>query len=76
MEEQWILDRAYRYGFGAGRDYAPGDRAGLLLRRLAWRLAARGTALLPPSPRRLRTRYHDRWLAGVMASRPSAAPMG
>ena len=72
MEERWILDRAYRYGVGEGRHYAGTMSAGLLLRLVAYRVAARGSALLPPSPRRLRIRYRDRWLAGVAAGRPAA----
>ena len=72
MEEGWILERAFRYGVGEGRHYARSLSAGLLLRLLVYRLAARGFALLPPSPRRLRIRYRDRWLAGVMAGRPVA----
>ncbi|MDB5371536.1 MAG: hypothetical protein JWP04_178 [Belnapia sp.] len=72
MEERWILDRAYRYGVGEGRHYASGMSPKMLLRLVAYRLAARGLALLPPSPRRLRIRYRDRWLAGVLAGRPVA----
>ena len=72
MEEAWILDRAYRYGVGEGRHYAGAMSAGLLLRLVAYRVAALGSALLPPSPRRLRIRYRDRWLAGVAAGRPAA----
>jgi glycosyltransferase involved in cell wall biosynthesis len=76
MEERWILDRAYRYGVGEGRHYSGSMSAGLLLRLVAYRVAAFGSALLPPSPRRLRIRYRDRWLAGVAAGRPAthAAP--
>lgn len=75
MEERWILERAYRYGIGEGRHYArAGALAGLLARRIAWHVAARGAALLPPCPHRLRIRYRDRWLAGVAAGRPRAVP--
>ena len=74
MEEAWILDRAYRYGVGEGRHYAGSPSARLLLRRIAYRLAAGGSALLPPSPHRLRIRYRDRWLAGVAAGLPASPP--
>ncbi|MDN3565823.1 glycosyltransferase [Paeniroseomonas aquatica] len=70
MEERWILDRAFRYGVGEGRNYAKSLSLGLLVRLVAYRLAARGLAFLPPSPRRLRIRYRDRWLAGVASGRP------
>ncbi|MBL6455005.1 glycosyltransferase family 2 protein [Belnapia sp. T6] len=72
MEERWILNRAFRYGVGEGRHYAGRRSVGLLVRRLVYGIAARGSALLPPSPRRLRIRYRDRWLAGVAAGRPAA----
>lgn len=85
MQERWILERAYRYGIGEGRNHAGALSAGrpllaglpapLLLRVVAYRLAAYGMALLPPSPRRLRIRYRDRWLAGIVAGRrTSPAP--
>jgi glycosyltransferase involved in cell wall biosynthesis len=82
MEERWILERAYRYGIGEGRNHAgtlsrgpqlAGLPAPLLLRLIAYRLAAKGLAALPASPRRLRIRYRDRWLAGVAAGRRAAA---
>jgi hypothetical protein len=86
MQESWVLERAYRYGIGEGRNHAStlfagrpvlgGLPAPLLARVVAYRLAARGMGLLPPSARRLRIRYRDRWLAGVLAGRraPTTAP--
>jgi glycosyltransferase involved in cell wall biosynthesis len=86
MQERWILERAYRYGIGEGRNHAGALSAGrpvlaglpapLLLRVIAYRIAAHGMGLLPPSARRLRIRYRDRWLAGLVAGRraPAAPP--
>lgn len=89
MQEEWILARAYRYGVGEGANHAPGQVAGrvaigglpaaLLLRVAAYRMAAVLAGPLPPSARRLRILYRDRYLAGVMAgrrgpARPQAAP--
>ena len=86
MQESWILERGYRYGIGEGRNHASALFAGrpllaglpgpLLARILAYRIAAHGMGLLPPSAERLRIRYRDRWLAGVLAGRraPLSAP--
>lgn len=86
MQESWILERAFRYGVGEGRNHAgalsagrplvAGLPAGLLARIVAYRIAAQCMGLLPPSARRLRIRYRDRWLAGVVAGRrtPAASP--
>jgi glycosyltransferase involved in cell wall biosynthesis len=76
MEEGWILDRAYRYGVGEGRHYAGAPSARQVLRRVVYRVAARGMAVLPPSARRLRIRYRDRWLAGVADGVAAAPPPG
>jgi glucosyl-dolichyl phosphate glucuronosyltransferase len=76
MEEGWILDRAYRYGVGEGRHYAGAPSARQVLRRVVYRVAARGMAVLPPSARRLRIRYRDRWLAGVADGVAAAPPAG
>jgi len=79
VEEPWILARAYRYGLGEGRNHAgalasgrpvlAGLPAPLLARLVAYRLAARACGLLPPSPRRLRIRYRERWLTGLADGR-------
>jgi glucosyl-dolichyl phosphate glucuronosyltransferase len=86
MQESWILERAYRYGIGDGRNHADAILAGrpifgglpapLLARIIAYRIAAQGMRLLPLSARRLRIRYRDRWLAGVVAGRraPTSPP--
>ncbi|MCB4820152.1 glycosyltransferase [Roseicella aerolata] len=87
IEERWILERAFRYGIGEGRNHAGALSAGrplltglpapLLSRILAYRVAAWGARLMPPSPGRLRIRYRERWLAGVAAGRrasPAATP--
>ncbi len=75
LGEDWILQRAYRYGIGEGRHYA-GTRSGpfgearhrpplrLRARALAYGLAAGLTRLTPPSALRLRIRYRARSLAG------------
>ncbi len=76
MEEGWILDRAFRYGVGEGRNYAGGGTPKDILRRVVYRVAAQGMRLMPPSPRRLRIRYRDRWLAGVAAGRPAQQEQG
>jgi glucosyl-dolichyl phosphate glucuronosyltransferase len=83
MQESWILERAYRYGVGDGRNHAGDLFAGrpilgglpapLLARIVAYRIAAQGMGLLPLSARRLRIRYRDRWLAGVVAGRRAPA---
>jgi glucosyl-dolichyl phosphate glucuronosyltransferase len=79
VQERWILDRAYRYGAGEGSKHALtqwggrltiiGLPAALLLRLAAYRMAASLAGLLAPSPRRLRIRYRDRYLAGILAGR-------
>lgn len=69
MEEGWILERAFRYGAGEGRNYVAGSLPKDILRRVVYRIAAQGMRLMPPSPRRLRIRYRDRWLAGAAAGR-------
>jgi glycosyltransferase involved in cell wall biosynthesis len=74
MTEAWILERAYRYGIGEGKHHAGALSAKLLARVVAYRAAASGLALLPPSARRLRIRYRDRWLAGVLAGRRAEPP--
>jgi hypothetical protein len=75
MEEAWILARAYRYGRSEGRNHAgalvsgrpvlAGLPAPLLTRLVAYRAAARALGFLPPSARRLRVRYRERYLAGL-----------
>ena len=71
LEERWILDRAYRFGFG-GRLLLGKPRL-FGVQRIAYRVAAEASLLLPPSPRRLRLRYRDRLLAGV-ADRLALSP--
>lgn|GEM_PF-451696 len=75
IEEGWILERAYRYGFGEGRHYATRDGQGrpvgfakLRLRALAYGLLAAVLGPLPASPGRLRIRYRSRSLAGTLAA--------
>jgi hypothetical protein len=75
MEEAWILARAYRYGRSEGRNHAgsltsgrpvlAGLPAPLLTRLVAYRMAAQTFGLMPPSARRLRIRYRERYLAGL-----------
>jgi glucosyl-dolichyl phosphate glucuronosyltransferase len=74
MEEGWILERAFRYGAGEGRNYVGSSTPKDILRRVVYRIAAQGMRLMPPSPQRLRIRYRDRWLAGAAAGRPAAQP--
>jgi glycosyltransferase involved in cell wall biosynthesis len=62
LEERWILDRAYRFGFSIGPLVAPRLFG---VRRIAYRVAAKASLLLPASPTRLRLRYRDRVLAGI-----------
>ncbi len=77
LDEEWILQRAYRYGIGEGRHYAGAGTAvpeavrqrpplRLRLRARVYGLAARLTRLVPPSPLRLRIRYRARSLAGTI----------
>lgn len=76
IEEDWILQRAYRYGVGEGRHYVarhagPHGASGgvpprLLARALVYGLAARLIGLAPASPLRLRLRYKARTLAGTV----------
>ncbi len=79
LDEDWILQRAYRYGIGEGRHYAGAGAAlaqrvrrrpplRLRLRALAYGTAARLTRLAPPSALRLRIRYRARSLAGSVDS--------
>jgi len=68
LEERWILDRAYRFGFSVRplpRLYG--------VQRIVYRVAAEASVLLPPSPLRLRLRYRDRMLAGI-ADRLALSP--
>jgi glycosyltransferase involved in cell wall biosynthesis len=87
LEEEWILQRAYRYGVGEGRHYiarhagphgAPGQLPlSLHARALVYGVAARLIRLAPPSALRLRLRYKERTLAGtVEALRGERAPAG
>ena len=89
LEEDWILHRGYRYGFGEGRHYAVPVRvrggsaaagrppARLLLRALAYSTVARLIRFAPPSERRLRIRYKDRMIKGTLdAVREQRSPSG
>jgi hypothetical protein len=69
LDEDWILERAFRFGIGEGRNHVGAVTPGLLLRAAACRLAVLAATPLPPSAWRLRIRYRDRWLAGVLAAR-------
>ncbi len=77
LDEDWILQRAYRYGVGEGRHYAdagvslveglrPRAPLRLRLRARAYAAAARLIRLAPPSALRLRIRYRARSLAGTI----------
>ena len=65
LDEDWILQRAYRYGIGEGSQYA-GPPHRLRLRALAYGLGAGLTRLLPRSALRLKIRYKARTLDGTM----------
>lgn len=69
LDEAWILERAFRFGIGEGRNYVGSVTPSFLLRAAVCRVAARAVAPLSPSPWRTRIRYRDRWLAGVLAAR-------
>ena len=71
VEEGWILDRAYRFGFSV-RPLLGGPRL-FGVQRIVYRVGAEASLLLPPSALRLKLRYHDRLLAGV-ADRLALAP--
>lgn len=80
LEEAWILERAYRYGLGEGRQYLGRlGLAGLALRALAFNAAALVLRHGPPSPARIRTLYRARCVSGALAgamrreSRPRSA---
>lgn len=90
LDENWILQRAYRYGVGEGSNYAPRNADGssgraparLLIRGLVYGLAAQLIRLAPPSARRLKIRYRARSLAGTIhalrqssGSAPSTQPV-
>ncbi len=75
LDEDWILQRAYRYGIGEGRHYAGAGTGSateirrraplrLRLRALGYGVAARLIRPAPPSALRLRIRYRARSLAG------------
>ena len=65
LAEEWILQRAYRYGIGEGSHYAGMPRR-MRLRALVYGIAAKLSVLAPPSPLRLKIRYKARALAGTM----------
>jgi glycosyltransferase involved in cell wall biosynthesis len=70
IEEAWILERAYRYGLGEGRNHLGRGRAGaggLLLRALALRAAAVALRPMRPFPGRLRVLFRERCQAGALA---------
>ena len=76
LEEEWILQRGYRYGIGEGSQYA-GDARRLRLRALVYGGCARIARWLPRSALRLKIRYKARTLDGTMAAlrrRPDAIP--
>ncbi len=73
LEEEWVLQRGYRYGIGEGRHYVArsGSRLGglparLLLRSLLYGTLARLVRLTPRSATRLRIRYKARMIAGTV----------
>jgi glucosyl-dolichyl phosphate glucuronosyltransferase len=68
LEERWIFDRAYRFGFSI-RPLLGGAPRLFGVQRIGYRVAAKASLLLPPSPRRLRLRYRDRLLAGFADAR-------
>jgi len=68
LEEAWILERAYRYGLGEGRQYLGRlGVPGLALRALAFNAAALVLRHGPPSPPRIRALYRARCVAGALA---------
>lgn len=68
LEERWIFDRAYRFGFSI-RPLLGGAPRLFGVQHFGYRVAAKASLLLPPSPRRLRLRYRDRLLAGFADAR-------
>lgn len=75
LEERWILDRGYRFGCNVAWQRGAPRLFGVI--RIAYRVAAKASLLLPPSRRRLRVRYRDRVLAGIadgLAPRGRPAP--
>jgi hypothetical protein len=68
LEERWIFDRAYRFGFNI-RPLLGGAPRLFGVQHIGYWVAAKASLLLPPSPRRLRLRYRDRLLAGFADAR-------
>ena len=64
-QEEWILQRAYRYGIGEGCHYAGLPRR-LRLRAIVYDTAAALARLLPRSAVRLKIRYKARALDGAL----------